>query len=66
MRKDLKELRLAQRSNQEAKSIDIIKSENCSNEKKKTNGTKETCSFSRNAKVTPSFPSSDDSVEEKQ
>lgn len=38
---------------------------NCSNEQKKTNRTKETCSFSRNAKVTPSFPSSDDSVDEK-
>lgn len=52
MRQDLKVIRLAQRSDQEAKGIDIVDSRNYSNEQKKTNRTKETSSSSRNTKAT--------------
>ena len=64
VRQELKEISLAQRSNQEEKSIDIVNSRNNFGERKKTNGTKEIGSSNGNTKATPLFPSSDDSDEE--
>lgn len=64
VRQELKVIILAQRSNQEAKGIDIVETGNNFSEQKKTNGIKEIGSPSRNTKATLPFPSSDDSDEE--
>ena len=60
VRQELKKISLAQRSNQEEKSIDIVNSRNNFGERKKTNGTKEIGSSNGNTKATPFFPSLDD------
>lgn len=64
VRQELKKISLAQRSNQETKSIDIVDSRNNFGEHKKTNETKEIGSSNGNKKATPFFPSSGDSDEE--
>lgn len=65
VKQELKEIRLAQRGNQEAKGIDIVESWNNFSERKKADGIKETGSSCRNTKTTPHFSSSKDSYEEK-
>lgn len=55
VRQELKEIKLAQKSNQEAKGIDIVDSRNNFSEQMKTNEIKEIGSSSRNTKAIPSF-----------
>lgn len=55
VRQELKEIKLAQKSNQEAKGIDIGDSRNNFSKQKKTNIIKEIGSSSRNTKAIPYF-----------
>lgn len=64
VRQDLKEIRLAQRSNHETKGVEIVNSRINFCEKKKTSGAKEISSTSKNTKATPLFSSTDDSDDE--
>lgn len=64
MRQDLKDIRLAQISNHEAKGAEIIDFEIKFSEQKKDNEAKEIGSTSKNTKVTPSFLNSNHSYNE--